>query len=365
MTIQVALMNGRGLAMASDRHVYRRDDARSTGRDAKIVPLRGAVPAALMHAGSLTVLGAPTARLALHLERGLAAAAEGGGPEALAEAALATFGGTVARSASGEGSDDAVLMARVARELLGEAEQCPGGIQAGLETFIAAGRQSGPFLDVDRDNAEAAALDRWQAAAAEIGGLLRLGTMGDALALYPELCARAVALALSRACRIVPHASLMLGACCPRSGVPTLVAVDAWSGLGNRLLLRSRLQGRYVAAWQAGRTLITAQGSGADMVHALFDGIGRENWGRLDDRNKKRQHGLMNERWQRAHASMEVCSTPELASVATGLVRSAEVTGFLLGRDEGSVDAVDCTLLTPGGVASYVNDALAPSSRIS
>src|SRR5690349_20852261 len=91
MTIQVAVMNGFGVAMASDRHVYRGSDARSTGQDTKLVLLRGTVPAAMMASGPFAVFGLPVSRLAIRLERALLVSA-GEGPEGLASAVLGALG---------------------------------------------------------------------------------------------------------------------------------------------------------------------------------------------------------------------------------------------------------------------------------
>jgi hypothetical protein len=71
MTVQVAVMNGYGVALASDRHVFRASDTRSTGQEIKLLRLRGPVPAAMLTAGPFALFGLPAARLALRLERAL------------------------------------------------------------------------------------------------------------------------------------------------------------------------------------------------------------------------------------------------------------------------------------------------------
>jgi hypothetical protein len=87
MTIQVAVSNAYGVALASDRHVYRHGQTLSTGRQTKLARLRGPVPAAMMSAGSFSVLGFPVSRMALQFERALATA-QGEGPDGMAHAVL-------------------------------------------------------------------------------------------------------------------------------------------------------------------------------------------------------------------------------------------------------------------------------------
>jgi hypothetical protein len=58
----------------------------------------------------------------------------------------------------------------------------------------------------------------------------------------------------------------------------------------------------------------------------------------------------MGARWDRAHDRIAVSSLRELGAIATGLVRGAEVIGYLTREGEGTVAPVDCVVLTPGGI---------------
>ncbi len=264
MTIQIAVMNGYGLAMASDRHVFRGGDVRSTGQDTKLLRLRGPVPAAMMASGPFAIFGVPVSRLVLRLERALAAPAAG--PEALAGAVLAAL--------------------------------------------------SAPL---DGARAEDAALDL---------------VAGEAL----------------------PAAELFLtiGMVCPETGVPVLLALRLWRGAGYRLQYASRLDAPYEAAWRAGRTVVVAQGSGRALVEALVDGLAEEHWAALPSAGRDALRGGMEGRWDRAHGRLGIASPRELAAIAAGLVRGAEVVGFLTRDAEGTVAEVDCLSLTPRDVLGSI-----------
>lgn len=75
MTIQLALMNAHGIAMASTRPVQ---PGERTGRDAMVQALRGQVPAAVMFSGASCLFGVPMERFALRFERALAGAPSAG-----------------------------------------------------------------------------------------------------------------------------------------------------------------------------------------------------------------------------------------------------------------------------------------------
>jgi hypothetical protein len=262
MTIQVAVMNGYAVAMASDRHVFRATDARSTGQEVKLLRLRGAVPAAAMMAGPFAMFGLPASRLAPRLERALATAA-GSGPEALAKSVLRA-------------------------------------LDEPLEGPIAEPHAASEPQTVD---------------------------------------------AVSRA----PTSELFLtvGLVCPDSGVPVMLSLRLSAASGNRLQVVSRLDADYEVAWRAGRTVVTAQGTGRTLVEAMVDGVAEEHWGGLAPAGRKALRPAMESRWDRAHASLGVASPRELAAVAAGLVRGAEVLGFLTREAEATVAEVDWVLLTP------------------
>ena len=272
MTIQVALMNGYGLAMASDRHVFRGGAVRSDGEEMKIVRLRGAVPGAMMASGPFAIFGQPVSRLALRLERALVGAAPEGRPEALGEAVFDALEAPF----DGPASAGSVLEDELAPS---SREKAPG---EHAEEFF-----------------------------------------------------------------------LMVGLVCPATGVPVLVAVRAARAAG-RLQVTSRLDRRYEMSWNAGRTVILAQGTGGNAVQSMIDGLTDDHWTRLGPDGKDAARPTMNARWDRAHARLAVSSPRELAGVAAGLVRGAEVLGFLTQQSERSVLDVDSVILTPRGTTDFV-----------
>jgi predicted membrane protein len=335
MTIQVAVMNGYGLAMASDRHVFRGPDARSTGQDVKLLALRGSVPGAMMAAGPFAVFGLPVSRLSLRLERALAAASEEG-PDALAEAALAALRAPLA----GAPAQDEELLAEVAEQVLARAAEDGRGLEQVLEEIAAA--------PACRDaEAFAARFDgAWARALPVLADRPRLQA---ALREAPALCGRAVAEALAHDWH---HSELFLtvGLCCPATGVPVLLALRLWRGIGGHLHAASRLAGDWEAAWRAGRTVVMAQGSGRKRVEAMIDGITDGHWTALPGAAQDSLRAGMDRRWDKAHGRLAVSSPRELAALAMGLVRGAEVIGYLTGEDEGSIAGVDGLVITPRGV---------------
>jgi hypothetical protein len=341
MTIQVAVMNGYGLAMASDRHVYRGGDARSTGQDVKLLRLRGRVPAAMMASGPFAVFGLPVSRLALRLERALAAAAPS--PATLAEAVLACF----AERLDGPGIDaDADLLAEAAAEIAARARRAAPDAVAGLNAVLAELEQAPRVRDADRVEADARAA--WDACAGRLAG-----ASADLAALLaaPELSGRAVGGALARDWRRAGDLYVTVGLVCPATGVPVLVALRLWRGLGTRLHFVSRLDGDYEASWRAGRTVVVAQGSGRPLLEAMLDGLADDHWAALPPAGRDAVRGGMDARWDRAHGRLGVASLRELAAIAAGLVRGAEVIGFLTREGEGTVAEVDCLTLAPRRVA--------------
>lgn len=347
MTIQVAIMNGYALALASDRHVFRGADVRSTGQDVKLLRLRGAVPAAMMASGPFAVFGLPVSRLALRLERALAGAGEG--PEALAEALLAALQDPL----EGPPAEDEDVLAEVAGEVLacvgqggaGQGGAGQGGAgQDGLRRVLAEIEAAPRCHDAEAAAARGSAA--WHRALPALAGRPELEAM---LRDAPELCGRAVAGALARDWRQA-ELFLTIGACCPRTGVPILLALRLWRGVGNRLHFASRLAGAWEASWKAGRTVVIAQGSGRPMVEAMIDGLAGEHWDALPAASQDALRPGMDRRWDALHSRLAVTSPSELGAIATGLVRGAEVIGYLTREGEGSVAAVDGLVLTPRGV---------------
>jgi hypothetical protein len=351
MTIQVAVMNGYGLAMASDRHVFRGPDARSTGQDVKLVPLRGGIPAAMMASGPFAVFGLPVSRLALRLERALAGA--GDGPEALAEAVI----GALRQPLEGPPAQDEEVLAEIAEQVLERATHAGSGALKGLHRVLEEIAAAPACHDAEAATARGSAA--WERALPALAGRPCLQA---ALREAPELYGRAVTAALARDWR---HAELFLtvGLCCPSSGVPVLVALRLWRGVGNCLHFASRLAGNWEAAWRAGRTVIIAQGSGRPLVEAMVDGLAGEHWDTLARDGQDALRAGMDRRWDAAHGRLGVSSARELAAVATGLVRGAEIVGYLTREGEGCVAGVDGVMITPRGVEACELEA-GPKLRV-
>ncbi|MBN9559200.1 MAG: hypothetical protein J0H14_00535 [Alphaproteobacteria bacterium] len=269
MTVQLAIANSYGIAMASDRHVFRDGPARSTGQEQKLLRLRTGAPAAMMAAGPLAILDTPVSRLALEVERAVRSAENVGRPEALAVAVLDALTGPVPRG--------------------------PDPIQAAVQPAPAGGP--------------------------------------DARSSRPASC----------------DLYVTVGLCCPATGVPVLVSLRLWRGLGDRLEFASRLESDYEAIWRSNRTVVVAQGAGRPIVEAMVDGIAGEHWGSLSAATRAKIGPSMSARWDRAHDRIAVSSLREMGAIATGLVRGAEVIGYLTREGEGTVAPVDCVVLTPGG----------------
>ncbi len=273
MTVQLAIANSYGIAMASDRHVFRDGLGRSTGQEQKLLRLRTSAPAAMMAAGPLAIFDTPVSRLALEVERAVRSAESTGRPEALATAVLEAVGGPVPRGP----------------------DQLAGAFEA---------VQQRPASSSNARSGQPASCD-----------------------LY-----------------------LTVGVCCPTTGVPVLVALRLWRGTGDRLEFASRLAGDYEAVWKANRTVVVAQGAGRPIVEAMIDGVAGEHWDNLSTTSRAKAGPGMSARWDRAHDRIAVSSLRELGAIATGLVRGAEVIGYLTRDREGTVAPVDCVVLTPGGI---------------
>ncbi len=356
MTIQVAIANSYGLAMASDRHVFRGGEARSTGQDVKLIRLRGVVPAAIMAAGPFAVFGMPVARLALRIERALGAAAAEGTPDALAEAVLHVLDQPLAPPATGDAAEgDAAILAEIAEDVLEPALAVGADARASLEGLLRE-MEGAPFCR-GGEGMQASGRAVWRARAPALSRFVSKPDVAAALRREPELCGRAVIGALSRDWGKASDVFLSVGFCCPATGVPVLLALRLWRGIGNRLHAVSRLERDYEAVVRADRTVVIAQGSGRATVEAMVDGLAEEHWSRLaSDGNAAVQQGMA-ARWDRAHDRIGVSSGRELATIASGLVRGAEVIGYLTRDSEGTVADVDCMLLTPRGVSDYTLDA--------
>jgi hypothetical protein len=352
MTIQVAVANSHGLAMASDRHVFRGGEVRSTGQDVKLIRLRGAVPAAMMAAGPFAVLGTPIARLAPRIERALDGAAAEGTPDALAEAVLRVLEQPLAPLATGDASEgDAAVLAEIAEDVLEPALGAGYDARTSLEELLRE-LERAPFCR-GGERMQATGQAAWRARAPALPGIVSKPAVAAALRHEPDLCGRAVIGAMSRDWRKASDVYLSIGCCCPATGVPVLLALRLWRGIGNRLHAASRLERDYEAVVQADRTVLIAQGSGRAAVEAMVDGLAEEHWGRFAAGGHAALQPGMAARWDRAHDRIGVSSGRELAAIAAGLVRGAEVIGYLTGDGESTVAEVDCILLNPRGISEH------------
>ncbi len=207
---------------------------------------------------------------------------------------------------------------------------------------------------------EAAARAAWEAAAA------RLADSSDEVAsllTVPELSGRAVSSALARDWMHTNEVFLTIGLVCPRTGVPAIMSLRAWRGLGGRLNYVSRLKSDFEVAWRAGCTVVVAQGSGRPLVEAIIDGLADPHWEALSPPARDTLRPEIDARWDRAHDRLGVASPRELAAIATGLVRGAEVVGYLTRDSEGTVAPVDGLCLTARGVEDATLEA-GPELRV-
>ena len=362
MTIQVAIGNSYALALASDRHVFRGGEARSTGQEVKLLRLRGTVPAAMMASGPFAVFGIPVSRLSLRLERALESVAAEGSPEALAEAVLSALDQPLTTPGTdGLPEADAAVLAEVADDVLESALDLNSGSGIGLESLLAELERAPHCRGGER--AEAFGRAVWRERAPGLPELVTEPSVAEALRHAPDLCGRAVIGALSRDWRRASDLFLTVGMCCPATGVPVLVALRLWKGIGGRLHFASRLERDYEAIWKSNRTVVIAQGSGRATVEAMVDGLAEDHWTQLTATDRESLRPGMGQRWDKAHDRIGVSSPRELAAAATGLVRGAEVIGYLTRDGEGSVAEIDCVLLTPRGGTEYTLPA-GPELRV-
>lgn len=350
MTIQLAVANSHGIAMASDRHVYRGGELRSTGQDVKLFRLRSVVPAALAASGPLAVFETPVSRLAAPIAAALDAASAAGGPDELAHAVLGVF------DAPFPGEDPQEADRQVIRDTA----------ELVLDRALAAAPHPaeglGNVLDeLGRANAcrGAATLRAACNAAWASHGPLIAESFGKpaheaALRTAPELCGRAVVGALTRDWGRPSDLFVTVGMCCPATGVPVLVSLRLWRGLRRRLHAVSRFASEYEAVRRATRTVFVAQGSGRPVLESMIDGIADPHWRALSGPQRETIDRGMNDRWDRAHDRIGVASPAELGGIAAGLVRGAEAIGFLTRESEGTIAAVDCIVLTPDGAGARV-----------
>lgn len=356
MTIQITVANAYGVAMASDRHVYRRGQVLSTGRQAKLHPLRTPVPAAMMAAGRFSILGLPVVRLGLLMERALVQAA-GKGPDALAEGVLGVLSRPITEDqpgadTSGLDSQDSDVLARMAELVIehARARDLSGGLEALLAEIASA-----PFCH-NGEEMEAEGRLAWKTHARVLPGIITRPEFAGALREAPDLLAEAVVHALARDWNRPIEVSLMVGLCCPESGIPAVVAVNLWRGLGGRLVFAARQDRAYYTLGRAGRSLVISQGSGRGHIRTMIEGIAAEF---ADNRPAEATTAAVDARWQRAHDRIGIATPGELAAIAAGLARGAEVTGFLTGEDEGTVMEIDTVLLSPRGAVTHSLDGAA------
>lgn len=348
MTIQVALANSFGLAMASDRHVFRGGEPRSTGQDVKLHRLNGPVPAAIMAAGPFSVSDMPVMRLGFRIERALADAASVETPEALAEAVLRVIEQPVTTNPE---AADAVVLAEVADDVLHHALVNGADPQASLESLVSE-LESAPFCR-GGERMEISGRAVWSERAANLPQIVSKPAVAAALRTAPDLCGRAIIGALARDWQKASDVYLSVGLICPATGTPVLLALRLWRGMANRLHFASRLAQDYEVLTRANRTVVIAQGSGQATIEAMVDGLADDHWGRLSVSEQQTLQPKMTARWDRAHDRIGVSSSRELASIAAGLVRGAEVIGYLTRESEGTVAEIDCVLLNGRGVTEH------------
>jgi hypothetical protein len=347
MTIQLTIANTYGIAMASDRHVFRDGETRSTGRDVKLYRLRTPAPAAMRTSGPLAIFDVPVARLVLPLARAITAAQAEGTPEALAEAVLDVFDSPLPGAPSGRDVADAQVLGATAERVLKRALDA-GDPRRGLEQVLA---------EIERATAcrgEAVLREAgkmvWGAHSLHLLDTLGKPALAAAMRAAPELCGRAVIGALTHDWGQPSDLFVTVGMCCPATGVPVLVALRLWRGIGRRLHAVSRFATDYEVLWRATRTVFVAQGSGRPVIEAMMDGVADAHWQRMSRAEQEEVGPEMSARWDRAHDRLGVSSVAELGALAAGLVRGAEAVGFLTRDSEGTIAPVDCVVLTPHGV---------------
>jgi hypothetical protein len=195
MTIQLAIANTYGIAMASDRHVFRGAEPRSTGRDPKLLRLRTTVPAAMMASGPLAVFEVPVARLALPLAQQLDAAQDEGTPEALARAVLEVFDRPLPGTSASRDEADAQVLGATAALVLERALGAGHDPARGLERVLEEIERATACCGEAELRETCAAL--WSAHAPGLPDALGKPGLAAAMRAAPELCGRAVVGALT------------------------------------------------------------------------------------------------------------------------------------------------------------------------
>jgi len=348
MTIQLAIANTYGIAMASDRHVFRRAEPRSTGRDAKLFRLRTSIPAAMMASGPLAVFEVPVARLTLPLAREIEAARAEATPEALARAALAVFDRPLPGAPASRDEADAQVLGATAALVLERALNAGRDPAHGLARVLEEIERATACRGEAELRETCAAL--WSVHAPHLPEALGKPGLAAALRAAPELCGRAVIGALTRNWGRPSDLFVTVGLCCPATGVPVLVSLRLWCGIGWRLHAVSRFTADHEALWRSTRTVFVAQGSGRPVIEAMVDGMADEHWRRMSKPEREGIGAEMGLRWDRAHDQLGLSSVSELGALAAGLVRGAEAVSYLTGDGEGTIAPVDCLMLTPDGV---------------
>ena len=131
---------------------------------------------------------------------------------------------------------------------------------------------------------------------------------------------------------------LTVGLCCPCTGVPVMISLRLWRGIGQRLHAASRLEREYEVSWQAGRTVLIAQGTGSGLIGAMLDGLEEDHRAGMP----AKQHSAINARW---HTRLGVSTARDLGLAASGLVRGAEVVGALTRQAEATMAPIHCLAL--------------------
>lgn len=354
MTIQVAIMNADAVVVASDRHIYRRGDERSTGRECKIHVLRGPVPGAVTFSGLTAVFDVPLHRLVPRIDRAIAAVPPGN-PGALGRAVLGVFDQPACEPQFSEdevAGDDRRVLRDVMDCVASTATKRDGRPVETLRFLMDEIAAADQFPDETELAARAA--DAWDLHYERLRGSVRQAWAKEALADAPELCRGVVAGAMSRKWRPNPEFQAFVALWCPQTSVPVLVAIKGWRGLGNRIVWLPRLEpDGYLAALHTGATALLSAGSGSGAVSAMLDGFPSEALEAASPDGTTALRALSGRRWDAMHQAVRVASGSELVGIATGLVRGAELLGFLTGRAEGSLDEIDAVMIDAHGMHRY------------
>ena len=321
----------------------------STGRQAKLQVLRGSIPAAMMSAGSFSLCRVSVFRASRCRSSVLLPPRRKRVRRVSRRAVLSVL----ARPLELQGTEDEIALrdaealARAAELVVGRAlsyGNCRLGIEKLLEEIRQAPRCQGG------EEVEKLGRSVWRSNLDKLPRLAASPGIAEVLRHTPELLGEATISAFVRDWNRPPEASVMVGFCCQETGVPAAIAVNIWKGLASVCCLRRAMTGRIPAASRRAEPRLS-QGSGRANVCAMVEGIAESYM--KDCRDREAVAAAVDNRWQRAHARIAVSSPAELASIAAGLVRGAEVVGYLTGEDEGSIADIDCALLTPSGIVSH------------